>query len=267
MIKKLILYSTFFFLFYTNPAISYSPAYSGKKSGDAVKKRNDEISMAVKTQAFETYLLQVYEQAKLDKTNLNLSVFRKAMVGYYNIQRKPSTAIKPLVTIIDFSRSSRQKRLWVVDLKTNKLLYYTYVAHGRGTGDEFARTFSNQPNSFKSSLGFYLTAQTYQGKHGLSLKLNGLDKNYNTNAFSRAVVIHGADYVSESFIKQYGRLGRSLGCPALPIKETQAIISTIKNNTCLYIYGSDRKYASPYLTETSAIDSFATKFFSSKASS
>ncbi len=267
MPKKLFWYSTLFLFFYTLSAISHSPAYSGNKSLHAVKLVNDEVSLAVKTQAFETHLLQVYQQANLYKTHLNLTVFRKALVGYYNIQRKPSTAVKPLLTIIDFSRSSRQKRLWVVDLKNNKLLYHTWVAHGKGTGNEFARYFSNEPNSFKSSLGFYLTAQTYQGKHGLSLKLNGLDKDFNTNALARAVVIHGADYVSEKFVKQYGRLGRSLGCPALPVKETPAIIHKIKNNTCLYIYGPDRKYASPYLTEATAIDSFATQFFSMQASS
>ena len=267
MTKKIFLHSCLFLFFCTLSAISHSPAYSGNKNGHSGYAPDDEISLAVKTQAFETNLLQIYQQAALDKTNLNLTVFRKALVGYYNMQRKPYPIIKPLLTIIDFSRSSRQKRLWVVDLKNNKLLYHTWVAHGRGTGNEFARYFSNEPNSFKSSLGFYLTAQTYQGKHGLSLKINGLDKNYNTNALARAVVIHGADYVSENFVKQYGRLGRSLGCPALPVKETPAIINKIKNNTCLYIYGSDQKYASPYLTESTAIDSFATQFFSTKSAS
>ncbi|RDC63578.1 murein L,D-transpeptidase catalytic domain family protein [Adhaeribacter pallidiroseus] len=267
MSKKFLQFNTLLLVFYIFSAFSYSPAYSGNKNLLTATKVNDEISFAVKTQAFETYLLQVYEQAALDKTNLNLTVFRKAMVGYYNLQRNAHLVMKPLLTVIDFSRSSCQKRLWVIDLKTNKLLYHTWVAHGKGTGNEFARYFSNEPNSFKSSLGFYLTAQTYQGKHGLSLKLNGLDKNFNTNALARAVVMHGADYVSENFVKQHGRLGRSLGCPALPVKETPAIINKIKNNACLYIYGSDQKYASPYLTEATAIDSFATKFFALKSAS
>ncbi|QNF35895.1 murein L,D-transpeptidase catalytic domain family protein [Adhaeribacter swui] len=242
-------------------------SYAAVSSGNKLKSGSGAISTAVKTQAFETHLWQVYQKAGLAKTSLNLAVYRKALVGYYNLRAKAGTAIKPIVTIVDFSRSSRQKRLWVLDLKNQKLLYYTYVAHGKGTGDEYARFFSNKPNSFKSSLGFYLTAQTYQGKHGLSLKLNGLDKNFNTNALSRAVVIHGADYVSERFIKQYGRLGRSLGCPALPVKETQAIIGAIKNNSCLYIYGADKNYASPYLTEALAIDTFAAQFFPMKATS
>ncbi|PSR57184.1 hypothetical protein AHMF7605_05585 [Adhaeribacter arboris] len=226
----------------------------------------DEISVAVKTQAFETYLHTLFMQTGLDKAKLDFNLFRKALVGYYNIQHKPGSSIKPILTIIDFSKSSRQKRLWVIDLHQKKLLFNTYVAHGKGTGDEFARSFSNEPNSFKSSLGFYLTAQTYQGKHGLSLKLNGLDQNFNTNALVRAVVIHGADYVSADFIKRYGRLGRSLGCPALPMKETQPIVNKIKNNTCLYIYGPDKTYSSPFLTEASAIDSFATQIFALSAS-
>jgi len=267
MLPKSIAYCLFLGLWGFSAAFSYAPVYSNKLTKKSDKILADELTRAMKTQAFETYLFRVYERAELSKTNLDLTVFRQALVGYYNMQRQPGTAVKPILSIIDFNRSSRQKRLWVVDLRNNKLLYHTYVAHGKGTGNEFARSFSNEPNSFKSSLGFYVTAQTYQGKHGLSLKLNGLDKNFNTNARARAVVVHGADYVSENFIKQYGRLGRSLGCPALPPKETQVIINAIKNNTCLYIHGNDRKYSSPYLTEATAIDSFATQYFSLKATS
>lgn len=265
MHKRFILSCTLLIVYLASPVTIGSSLYSGTTLLSR-KRPIDEISVAAKTQAFDAYVLNLYAQAGLAKTNLDFAIFRKAVVGYYNIHRKPNHPVKPILTVIDFTKSSRQKRLWVVDLKTNKLLFNTWVAHGKGTGDEFARFFSNEPNSFKSSLGFYLTSQTYQGKHGLSLKLNGLDKNYNTNALARAVVIHGADYVSASFIKQYGRLGRSLGCPALPVKETQAIISKIKNNTCLYIHGAIKTYASPYLTEASAIDSFATQFMSMNAS-
>ncbi|QMU28385.1 murein L,D-transpeptidase catalytic domain family protein [Adhaeribacter radiodurans] len=266
MAKRYIFYLCFVIVSFSYPANSFAPGYSIKNKFEAKSSSTDEISVAVKTQAFETHLHTLFTQTGLDKANLDFVLFRKALVGYYNIQSKPGSFIKPILSIVDFTKSSRQKRLWVIDLKNHKLLFNTWVAHGKGTGDEFARAFSNEPNSFKSSLGFYLTAQTYLGKHGLSLKLNGLDQNYNTNALARAVVIHGADYVSANFIQRYGRLGRSLGCPALPLKETKPIINKIKNNTCLYIYGSDKTYSSPYLTEASAIDSFAAQFFSLSAS-
>ncbi|MDQ3292701.1 MAG: murein L,D-transpeptidase catalytic domain family protein [Bacteroidota bacterium] len=265
MTKRFFYYITFLIVSFGYPAKSFAPGKAHTSSLNKKGLKADEISMAVKTQAFESHLHTLFTQTGLYKTNLDFSLFRKALVGYYNIQQKSGSLVKPVLSIIDFSKSSRQKRLWVIDLKNKKLLFNTLVAHGKGTGDEFARAFSNEPNSNKSSLGFYLTAQTYFGKHGLSLKINGLDQNFNTNALARAVVIHGADYVSADFIKRYGRLGRSLGCPALPAKETRPIIDIIKNNTCLYIYGADKKYSSPYLTEASAIDSFASEFFALSA--
>ena len=116
------------------------------------------------------------------------------------------------------------------------MLFQTLVAHGRNTGEEFANEFSNQAESFKSSVGFYSTGEIYDGKHGMSLKLDGLEKGLNDKARERAVVIHGADYVSESFIKQNKRLGRSQGCPALPVEMNAKIINVIKDKSCLFIY-------------------------------
>ena len=132
--------------------------------------------------------------------------------------------------------SSNTKRLWIIDLSTNTVLYNSLVAHGRNTGNEFATAFSNASESYKSSLGFYATGEVYQGKHGLSLRLDGLEQGVNDNARARAVVMHGADYVAESFIKNNSRLGRSLGCPAIPMNMTKEIINTIKDKSCLYIY-------------------------------
>ena len=108
-----------------------------------------------------------------------------------------------------------------------------------------------------SSLGFYLTRQTYFGKHGLSLKIDGIDKGFNHNAMQRAIVIHGANYVSNSFVKQHGRLGRSQGCPALPVAQTSEIIQTIKDNSCIFIAGPEPKYNSPYLALEPAVAKFA----------
>ena len=132
--------------------------------------------------------------------------------------------------------SSNSKRLWVIDLKNNTILYNSLVAHGKNTGEEFANSFSNASESNKSSLGFYVTGEIYQGKHGMSLRLDGLEKGVNDNARARGVVMHAADYVSQGFVKIHKRLGRSQGCPALPTEFTEKIINKIKDKSCLYIY-------------------------------
>lgn len=160
--------------------------------------------------------------------------FSKAMDGFEVLKEKQIIQ-NNILTIIDFDLPSTQKRLWVIDMDENKVLFHSLVAHGKNSGELNADSFSNENESFKSSLGFFITNETYQGSHGLSLKLDGLEKNKNNNARCRAIVIHGADYVSEGFIREHNRLGRSFGCPALPLELTQSIISTIKNKSCLFI--------------------------------
>ncbi|PJJ09445.1 L,D-transpeptidase-like protein [Flavobacterium sp. 1] len=161
--------------------------------------------------------------------------FSEALKGFYSLQEK-GIVKSNILTLVDFSLSSNVKRLWIIDLSSNLVLFQTLVAHGRNTGEEFANDFSNTPESFKSSLGFYVTGEVYKGKHGVSLKLDGLEKGLNDNARNRAVVLHGADYVSESFIKNHKRLGRSQGCPAVPVECVSEIITMIKGQSCLYIY-------------------------------
>lgn len=165
------------------------------------------------------------------------SCFSEALKGFYSLQDR-GIVKSNILTLIDFSLSSNVKRLWIIDLSNNIVLLQTLVAHGRNTGEEFATAFSNRSESFKSSLGLYVTGEVYRGKHGISLRLDGLEKGINDNARNRAVVLHGADYVSESFIKNNKRLGRSLGCPAVPVELTSKIIETIKGQSCLYIYHS-----------------------------
>lgn len=148
----------------------------------------------------------------------------------------------PILTVIDFSLPSTEKRLWVLDPAKGLILHHSVVAHGRNSGELLAKTFSNQPESFQSSLGFYKTAETYQGKHGYSLRLDGLEKGFNDQARNRAIVIHGADYANEQFAKNTGRLGRSLGCPALPPALSSKIIDLIKDGSLLFIYGNDVTY-------------------------
>jgi hypothetical protein len=187
----------------------------------------------------------------LNSNNLSmpkLESFAKALEGFYDLKEKGKIK-RDILTLIDFSMSSNTKRLWIIDLSTNTILYNSLVAHGKNTGEEFAKSFSNKPESYKSSLGFYATGEVYQGKHGLSLKLDGLEKGVNDKARERAVVIHGADYVAESFIKQNKRLGRSLGCPAIPVEMTKEIINTIKDKSCLYIYhpSADKKTTTKHI--------------------
>jgi len=165
----------------------------------------------------------------------SFEAFNVALDGF-NYLKDKGMIQKNILTIVDFSLSSNAKRLWVIDLDQNKILFQTLVAHGKNTGEEYAQAFSNQAESFKSSVGFYATAEIYNGKHGMSLKLDGLQKGLNDKARERAVVMHGADYVSESFIKQHNRLGRSQGCPAVPVEMNQKIINVIKDKSCLFIY-------------------------------
>ena len=169
-------------------------------------------------------------------------VFELAIEGYSRMKESGKLGDKNLLTIIDFSISSNRERMWVIDLENKTVLYHTLVAHGRNTGDEFARHFSNVPESKKSSLGFYVTGNTYSGKHGLSLHLEGVEKGINNNARNRSIVMHGADYVSHDFIKKYGRLGRSLGCPALPESISGEVIPLLADNTCVFIFYPDKDY-------------------------
>lgn len=166
--------------------------------------------------------------------------FTQALKGFYLLKEQGKVK-KDILTIIDFSLSSNVKRLWVIDLNTKTILFNSLVAHGRNTGEEFANSFSNTNSSNKSSLGFYLTGEVYNGKHGKSLKLDGLERGVNDNARPRGIVVHAADYVSESFIKNNHRLGRSQGCPALPEELSEEIISVIKDKSCLYIYHPSRQ--------------------------
>src|SRR5690606_7538329 len=168
-----------------------------------------EASIASTTEA-------VYHDLKANSFTMpDFESFSKAFEGF-TLLKEQGKIKKDLLTLIDFSKSSNTKRLWIIDMETKTILYNTLVAHGRNSGNEFATSFSNISSSYKSSLGFYATGEIYNGKHGASLRLDGLEKGINSNARSRAVVMHAADYVSEKFIKMHSRLGRSQGCPALP---------------------------------------------------
>jgi hypothetical protein len=249
-----------FLLITTIPAISWvSSTNSHLVFFDSTGAEGAEklIPASGGAELFVQHVNTIYQQAELGKNGLDQEVFKKALIGYYNLKKTQLlSAQKAVITIIDFSKKSSQKRLWIVDLANNKLLFHTLVAHGQGSGMDMATNFSNQPNSHQSSLGFYVTSDIYQGKHGLSMRLEGMDKGFNTNAMARAVVVHGADYVSESFVKTHGRLGRSHGCPALPTDLTKTIINVIKGQTCMFINGPAEKYNSYFLDQNIAVSNF-----------
>lgn len=167
--------------------------------------------------------------------------FSKAVKGYNKLKEEGKIK-KDLLTVIDFSLSSNVKRLWIIDMETQKVVFNTLVAHGRNSGDEFATAFSNANSSYQSSLGFYATGEIYNGKHGQSLKLDGLESGINNNARTRGVVMHAADYVSETFAQQHHRIGRSQGCPALPVGLTKEIVNLLKGKSCLFIYHPTQNY-------------------------
>jgi hypothetical protein len=185
---------------------------------------------------------QYYDSLQLDEFGLSKSAMEYAIKGYEKLREEGYLANPDVITICDFSLSSRKKRLFLIDLKNYKLILNTYVAHGRKSGGEFASRFSNRPNSHQSSLGFYVTESTYFGSHGLALKIEGVDKGFNDRAEQRNIVVHGSAYVGERFIQSNPFMGRSFGCPAIPKKLTETIISTIKNGSCFFIYHPTKKY-------------------------
>lgn len=217
----------------------------GKDSNNTpeIKEATTKTIAKVEKLTVESKIESIYHTLNSRNFNLpELRTFSEALKGFYLLKEK-GVVQKDILTLIDFSLSSNTKRLWVIDLATNTILFNSLVAHGKNTGEEFASDFSNSNSSFKSSLGFYATGEIYQGKHGVSLRLDGLERGVNDHARERAVVIHGADYVSDSFIRDNKRLGRSLGCPAIPVELTDEIIETIKNKSCLYIYHPSRSFA------------------------
>jgi L,D-transpeptidase catalytic domain len=190
----------------------------------------------------ENALSNIYDSLRLNLMGLSQQAFEYAMEGFSYLVKAGKITNDKIISIVDFSQPSCKKRLFVIDLDKHKVVYNTYVAHGVNSGKEYASEFSNQPESNKSSLGFYETAQTYMGKNGYSLHLSGLEKGINDKADSRSIVMHGAGYVSEDLIAEQGYIGRSWGCPAVPEKLHKPIINTIKNGTCLFIYSPSKNY-------------------------
>ncbi|HUS01166.1 MAG TPA: murein L,D-transpeptidase catalytic domain family protein [Chitinophagaceae bacterium] len=240
MLRSIRLSIAFLFAFFTfvNFSFSYKDISSKKISSAAT----DSSSSSLCSEEPAKEISDIYAEMGLEKTGLSREVFDLALKGYNNLLKKRLVRNKNILTVIDFSKPSNQKRLYVIDLKRKKVLLQSLVAHGRNSGLEYASNFSNEIDSHKSSLGFYITLNTYSGDHGYALKLKGCEKGFNNKAYDRAIVIHGSEYVTEQFLKSNGFLGRSFGCPALPEKINKKVIDVIKNGSCLFLYHPTKKY-------------------------
>jgi len=226
----------FFLLLLIIPVKNNAGDYSSNKTTHAVVKTGNTNTAATSKS------IALYDSLKLKSFGLTKAAFNYAYKGYLYLQQKGMLARASVLTICDFSQSSRRKRFFVIDMDQQKVLINTYVAHGRKSGSEYARSFSNSPESHMSSLGFYKTETSYYGGHGLALKIEGLERGFNDKADARNIVIHGSEYVGSGFIKNNPFTGRSFGCPAVPANQVDNVINTIKNGSCLFIYHPTKNY-------------------------
>lgn len=218
-------------------------------AADFLHNKKTDTAIAVKDSASLPASLNVvnrfsvlYDQMNLDSLGLSQEAFNYGLQGYMDLVANGAVIKDQILSIVDFSLPSSKKRLFIIDVMSGKLLFNTFVSHGRNSGQEMATQFSNDVNSFKSSLGFYVTGSTYSGEHGYSLRLDGKEAGINDNAYDRSIVMHAANYVNEKVIKKKGFIGRSLGCPAVPPSLHKAIINTIKDGSCLFLFSPDKFY-------------------------
>jgi hypothetical protein len=216
---------------------------AGNKSVTAVAGAaafNDSAETVTNTNSASMKAAALYHSLDLDKLGLSFDAMTYAYKGYQELMNK-GVIQDEVLTVIDFSQPSSKKRMYIIDMKSGKVLFNTYVAHGKNTGLEKAERFSNRIESLQSSLGFYVTKGTYSGKHGLSLKLDGQEAGWNDNAEARAVVVHGAQYIGSGRANA-AYMGRSFGCPAVPQSQAKTVINLIKDGTCLFIYHPTEQY-------------------------
>ena len=204
----------------------------------------------------ELNIKELYSELNAAQYDLSFTAFRYAYIGYQTMKKQHRLNNKELFSIIDFTKDCNSKRFYTIDLEKMKIVYYTYVAHGKKSGERMATSFSDAVESNKSSIGFYITGSTYNGGNGYSLILHGDEKGYNSNLAKRSVVVHAADYANEDYIARNGRMGRSLGCPALPENIYKQVIETIKEKTMIFAYYNDAKYlkTSKYLNVLKLIE-------------
>jgi hypothetical protein len=248
-LKPNILLVTALFLLTINTYAAPMPAPTAATHTVAVTHTSKAAAIRAEKRMILAMATSIYQDMSLEDSGLNRKAFEAAWTGYYKLKKKGLLRRTNVLTIADFSQSSSNQRLYVIDVRNHRLLYRTYVAHGINSGQEYANAFSNKMESCKSSLGFYITSGTYYGFNGLSLRIQGMDKGFNDNAARRAIVIHGASYVSTRILRKYGVMGTTYGCPAIPDEMTTQIIPVVKNGSCFFIYYPSKKYlaASPVL--------------------
>lgn len=239
--KKYFLPSTFLCISVLFFAMSSFRAKSNKGLNTSSTPVIENNTKAFTTLSVETASNLLYDSLNLDHLGLSREVMQKAFKGHTLLAQRGALNNESILAVCDFSQPSNKKRFYIIDTKNYRVLSNTYVAHGKNSGLSTAERFSNTPESLKSSLGFYVTKATYFGKHGLSLKLEGLERGFNDNAEARAVVMHGAEYIGENRLGA-AYMGRSFGCPAVPQAQSKKIITMLKNGTCLFIYHPTEKY-------------------------
>lgn len=228
--------------------VQLSFVVSKKSFGSAKSTAGDSIGQPISTAAItaaSTFLVKsmsVYDSLDLESEGLSRSVFEMAVKGMEKLVDAGVTQKNNIIAIADFNQPSTNQRLYIIDLDTYQLKFRTWVAHGRRSGGEMAEHFSNKMSSNQSSPGFYVTGSTYKGKHGYSLRLEGVEKGINDNAGKRAIVMHGAEYVDPNIIPKLGYIGRSQGCPAIPMKLHRPVIDQLKEGACLFIYSPSESY-------------------------
>lgn len=244
IVKKfyIFLFSIFIFLIHF-PFISANIKPSNDFSG--LGHPSNQSQLSVKTEIPTTSNISgLYDNLKLNSLGLSREAFDYAIKGYNHLRSTGKLKNDKIISIVDFSLPSGKKRLFILDLINHKILFNTFVAHGRNSGKDFAKKFSNKNESYQSSLGFYVTHNSYDGKHGYSLRLEGEEQGINDNAINRAIVMHSAWYVNENIARRQGYIGRSQGCPAIPEELHKPIIEKIKNGSCLFLYSPDKNYTS-----------------------
>jgi hypothetical protein len=220
--------------------ISFSaPASNG--SVPATKVESAVVATTAATGAAAKGYASLYGGLSLDSVGLSKEAFDYAVKGYEKLVAEGAATNDQYLTIVDFSQSGRKKRFYLIDVKNGNLLVNTFVSHGKNSGLDMAEKFSNTINSEQSSLGFYVTSASYTGKHGLSLRLEGLERGYNDKAMERAIVVHGANYIGEHR-RNSGYNGRSFGCPAVPAHQSHKVINWIKEGSVLFIYHPSNSY-------------------------
>jgi hypothetical protein len=200
-------------------------------------------SYAVTASALEIYAFNLFDALKLDSLGMEKLTFLHAFQGYQYLLQKGYLRKTNLLTVVDYSQHSSNKRLYVIDVQKRKLVLNTFVAHGKNSGTTFAKNFDTKLDSYKSEIGFLVTAETYIGSAGYSMRFKGVEPKFNGNVRERNIVMHGSDNVTEQFIQQFGMLGRSLGCPAVPENQARKIIDIIKGGSCVFIYHPSETYA------------------------